>query len=99
MTTKSAVTNCSCVLVPDTSKVISFVPRLNAMSTLLTLMVDVPLLQLEKPLVFKMSPASTDGRMARAARAAPDVLHMSVLCTGCLLMDRWVAVEPPGSIG
>jgi hypothetical protein len=40
-------------------------------------MVDVPLLQSDTPLVFKISVASTDGRRATEAKATTEDLHMS----------------------
>lgn len=52
----------------------------NEMSTLLTLIVDVPLLQLETPLVLRISDASTDGRSKQDVKATRVGLHMVVDC-------------------
>ena len=54
------------------------VERSKEMATLLTFMVDVPLLQSDTPLVFKISVASTDGRSASEAKATTEDVHMFV---------------------
>lgn len=78
VTTRSAVTYCFCVLVPEASKVMLLEDRSKEISTLFTLMVDVPLLQSDTPLVLRISVASTDGSKARQARLIADVLHIFV---------------------
>ena len=77
VTINSAVTSCSFVLLPDTSKVILFVDRSNEMSTLLTLMVASPP-QSVKPSVWRMFVARTGERMEEVARRASDIPHMIV---------------------